>query len=228
MSNEVAVDKLKKLGHTIKEHPLFIPTAATVMGGLILTFVIWLLGRVLSLNIFSSIVSFAKQTHDVPMWGLILIGIIPLALFGGIMITITYSRNKRKSTNIVGPDSKSYVEDIIYGMLCQWKYILDSAAIDEHSLLALCPKCKRELEPELDYRMRKYLKCPNCDFVSDTFSDNSLYGLKKRIISEIQGRIRNNEYKKDKQVNQASQPIPGCVPNDFDKQLRQNKRDPRW
>ena len=64
---------MKKIWQNIKDHPI----AGKVVAGLILLALTKLFDTIFSLNIFSSIIGFTSQRYIVPIWGLVLIGIIP-------------------------------------------------------------------------------------------------------------------------------------------------------
>lgn len=93
LSNWMSVDNfwempgMKKLWLHIKEHPI----ANKVVAGVILLVLTKIFDTVFSLNIFSSIIGFSSQKYIVPMWGLVLIGIIP-----GIIILIVYIFHHRQ------------------------------------------------------------------------------------------------------------------------------------
>jgi len=137
------------------------------------------------------------------MWGLVVIGIISIAFAVGIIFLILRLTNEPNThVNTEKVDAKSqlpwklYTVDIIENILWQWKYDYYRGDIDERSLIALCPKCKRELDVVKNHYYAApafNLKCPNCDFrTSDT--GGGTVDFKRGVIKEIEGRIRSGEF----------------------------------
>jgi len=173
----------------VKEHPIY----SKVTAGLILAALLAILNQVFSWNIFSSIFKFSGQKYIVPMWYLMVIFVVPLAVILGIQFL-----KRKKNVSAKKPDWMLYTEDLIFDILWQWKYrweSIDSLRTDE--LIALCPKCKREIaidKTNTTYRNSLSLICFNCDFKKNT-NGRDFYDFKQLVIREIQGRIRNGEYK---------------------------------
>jgi len=180
---------MKKLWEKIEKHPVV--SGVTVM--LIGTVLLKLADKFLSLNIFSSIFTIFIGKYIISMWGLVIIGIVPVALFVGFI----FFSGKRIVSFPKRPDWLSYTEDIVFKVLWQWKYRWDGIeSID--NLIPLCPNCKRELAKEESYdvcsrKTRVTLYCVRGDF-KEKFPDD-YYQVDQRVIREIQGRIRNGEYK---------------------------------
>ena len=187
--------KMKNWWKWINENKI----ASTVIGGLILAGLLKLLDIIFSLNIFPSIIELAIKKYTIPFWGLAIIGFSPLVIAAGIMLTMILLDNKPKGVSLAEPRWKLYTEDIIFSIHWQWKYILN--AIDRHSLLALCPKCKRQLKTHstsiygISSGNYKFcMDCPNCSFRSNEFKGD-FFELIQSVLTEIEGRIRNDEYK---------------------------------
>jgi hypothetical protein len=200
-------DEVMKLWDKIKEHPVYSKVAA----GLIVAVLIAISNELFSWNIFSSIFNFANKKYNIPMWGLLVIGISPIALMICIVVLIAFlQKNPQTQTNGESinvqpePPWAKYVEDMIFFVLCQWRYN-QHGSIDRNSLILLCPKCKRELD-SLSYINYKGIidsfrfQCFNSDFNTEImYGDYS--DFKGRVIKEIEGRIRTGEYKKKMQKN---------------------------
>jgi hypothetical protein len=184
----------------VKEHPIY----SKVIAGLILAALLAISNQVFSWNIFSSIFSFASQKYIVPVWGLVVIGISPIVFIVGIVCFIVFikkdpaSQNNKEQFELQSLSVwMSYVEDIIFTVLWQWKYFSDGS-INTRSLLPLCPKCKRQLKTQESYISFRgagiYMNCFNCDFKTD-FIGGDYYNFSILVIREIEGRIRSGEYK---------------------------------
>jgi len=212
------MDKLKKIWKIINENLIISGIIVLLIGTWLLRFI----DNHFSLNIFSSIFGFARQEWIVPMWGLILIGAVPVGMIisGGKLTS--FLKKKSSPSAATEPDWKYYREDTLFSILCQWRYLSNGKIITDN-LLLLCPKCKRELKMEREisgYGVTHYfMKCPNCGFRSNR-TESSIYDFKNKIISEIEGRIRNKEYKEKSNTS--------CVPKNFNKKLVKEKREPRW
>ena len=176
-------------------------------------------------TIISYVVSFVAYFRKWPEWSL---GLFIVLSCWGSFLSIGYISHRKsrvqkavkvrmpeieqpavRNTKLTGQPSaqpwKSYTEDIISSILWQWGYwqswggdFIDRA-INESSLQALCPKCKRELKETpvglVGTSPSRSMKCPNCDFRSDHF-DNGYFQFTQDILAEIRGRIRSGEYKK--------------------------------
>lgn len=171
---------MKNWWEKIKKHPIYSGLTVFLVGNAIIA----ICSKVFFWNIFSSIKDFAIEKYTSPLWYFVLIGILPITLLLGL---IFFLRNIDKQ-----PDWMSYTEDIIYGVLWQWKYRWDSIeSIDNDDLIPLCPQCKRELALIAE---NNSLRCINCDFHFDNIP-GKYRKYKDFIVAEIQGRIRNGEYK---------------------------------
>jgi len=192
---------MKKFWENIKGHPIYSKVAA----GLILAVLLAIFNKVFSWNIFSSIFDFANLEYTVPMWGLTVIAITSMALISVIIILISFFKSEplkqdhtKQPLTETKPDWMSYTQDLIFDILWQWRYrweSIDSLRTDE--LIALCPKCKRELaldKTNATYRNSLSLICFNCDFEKNT-NTRDFFNFKELVIREIQGRIRSGEYK---------------------------------
>jgi hypothetical protein len=175
-----------------------------VLAGLIIAALLKIADAIFSLNIFYSIIIFFIAEYKVPLWGLIIIGVIPLALVTGAIFFLSKLKKGKEKKEERTPEKKSaeppwiyYVEDEIFSILWQWGYFHDNK-INWKSLLALCPACKRQLK-EFTARYGVYnnvfrMDCPHCSFKSSEFK-GELHNIKKDVLAEIDGRIRSEEYK---------------------------------
>lgn len=182
---------MKDLWEKIKKHPI----ANKVVAGLILLILTKIFDTIFSLNIFSSITTFISMEFTVPMWGLVLVGIIPII----IILSLSLILRKTVVSTDKEPDWMSYTQDLIFNILWQWKYRWESIeSIETDDVIALCPKCMRELDIKKDYNHmygnRFYMQCFHCDFKSKNM-EGDIYNYKKLVIREIQGRLRKGEYK---------------------------------
>ena len=177
---------MKEYWTFIKEHPVY----SNVTAGLILAGILAILNQVFSWNFFSLLSEFLAQEWIVSMWGLITIGVGPLVTLSIALLAIALFQKDTPE-----PDWKYYMEDNIFGVVCNWKYL--GNGIDPDSVITICPVCKRLIQPSPNnYRhgFYHYFECLHCDFKTGDLSVER-NDIRTQVMLEIDGRIRSGEYK---------------------------------
>ena len=126
---------------------------------------------------------------EIPVWLIILIVLIGLF----IIVFFPYFIEEEEAC----PEYLKYKNDVIQSILCQWKYN-DDGTINNASLAYFCANknCSSRLEAGVTPMFDDYIEisCPHCGF-SKKF-DLSVSDFNRRIIMEIERRLRTSEYKK--------------------------------
>ena len=190
----------KKESHTIRNGII-----VTVVGGIILYFWPSFLSFVKNIlswswQIIKRVVLYLTSEHLVYGWIITTLSILSL-----ISIFIIISRIKKHEPGL----QEIYTEDHLFGVEWFWKYVGNSIV----NLWCLCPDCKTELVcsqfiPD-PYNCRHDNKSPYTNFICERCGESKakMNGDKNHALStverEILRKIRTEEWKKQKNANQA-------------------------
>jgi hypothetical protein len=161
----------------------------TVIGGIVLTLVLWLAGFIPTLwqtckSAFMWLIGFLLSSISIPAWLIVVVSPFIVATLFRIFVTIS-----RK--DIKHPTWRDYKEDEIMGMIWRWHYSHYSGAI--HNICCFCPYDDTELV-YIERLMQVTLRCETCNRQFGPFNADHDH-ICRMAERQIRRKIRSGEWK---------------------------------
>ena len=163
-----------------------------VAAGIVLEFILEILGVVKKFTIISTFLSFIigllQVTIKFPVWGLIIIILISLSA-----IPFLYLIRTKVFHN--------YNRDEIFGIIWKWENFQTHTGEEPRKLTPLCPKCSFELEGAFVKGLLGFV-CPSCSFSKDIIIIDvdgeiihEMGKVYKYVDKEIERRIDTDDFR---------------------------------
>jgi predicted membrane protein len=170
-----------------EKHPVRNSVFATVIGGLLLALLLWLIPGLWAwlVTVIAQSYNFMISTVIIPVW---LLGVLILAILPTLILIIVLIVAMRKGQKL--PEWLNYTTDYFDGMTWRWEYFENSV----NNLRCYCPNDDTLLIHSRGYESITF-HCETCRREFGPFKGDRDYILAK-TERQIERKVRNGEWEK--------------------------------